>query len=289
VVNAHTLFNAALAGLFLPLCGPVARLIERILPEPPVGADPGTARHLDPNVVTSPPEGLACAMREALELGNHVATMLRRIPEAITSNDIRVVHEIEKLDDVVDRLFESLKLYLVKISQVEMTEDESRRAMEVASFATNLEHIGDIIDKNLMELAAKRARKGVTFSPEGREELLSFHALVEEALGLALNMFATRDVQMARRLVASKTAIRTGERRATENHYARLRAGRPETIETSAIHLDIVRDLKRIHGHLASTAYPILEAGGELSDSRLRLRNEDVSSPSVNVERHAAV
>ena len=287
VANAHTLFNLVLAGVFLPLCGPVARLIERLLPEPPAGTDPGAARHLDPNVVMSPPEALACAMREALELGNHVAAMLRRIPEAMMANDVRVVHEIEKLDDVADRLFESLKLYLVKVSQAEMTEEESRRAFEIVSFATNLEHIGDIIDKNLMELAAKRARKNLAFSPEGRRELLSFHALVMDNMALALNVFATRDVRMARRLVAEKAVIRAAERDATDSHYARLRAGRPESIETSAIHLDIVRDLKRIHGHLASTAYPILEAAGELSESRLRT-DADLPGPAQIAEPRAS-
>ena len=44
----------------------------------------------------------------------------------------------------------------------------------------------------------------------------------------------------------------------------------PESIETSSIHIDVVRDLKRINSHLTSVAYPILEAAGELSHSRLR-------------------
>lgn len=288
VANAHTLFNIALAGLFLPLCGPVAGLAERLLPEPPAGTDPGVARHLDPNLVASPPEALACAMREALELGHHVSAMVRRIPEAMTASDIRVVREIEKLDDVADRLFESLKLYLVKVSQAEMTEEESRRAMEIVSFATHLEHIGDIVDKNLMELAAKRARKGLTFSDEGRDELLAFHAIVMANMALALNVFATRDVDMARRLVAEKSTIRIAERNATENHYARLRAGRPESIETSTIHLDVVRDLKRIHGHLASTAYPILEAVGELSESRLKAQDDTPLPSGVGPSRLSA-
>ncbi|WP_170181971.1 Na/Pi cotransporter family protein [Phreatobacter stygius] len=288
VANAHTLFNVVVAGVFLPLCGPVASLIERILPEPPADNDPGVARHLDPNLVMSPPEALACAMREALELGNHVSAMVRRIPEAMTASDVRVVREIEKLDDIADRLFESLKLYLVKASRAEMTEEEGRRAMEIVSFATHLEHIGDIIDKNLMELAAKRARKGLAFSQEGRDELLSLHAIVMANMALAMNVFATRDVDMARRLVAEKSAIRVAERHATKSHYARLRAGRLESMETSAIHLDVVRDLKRIHGHLASTAYPILEAAGELSDSRLKAQDEKPPVPAVSGARAPA-
>jgi phosphate:Na+ symporter len=44
----------------------------------------------------------------------------------------------------------------------------------------------------------------------------------------------------------------------------RLREGRPESIETSSLHLDILRDLRRIHSHICSVAYPVLEAAGEI-------------------------
>ncbi|MGI9524054.1 MAG: hypothetical protein ACR2PG_20665, partial [Hyphomicrobiaceae bacterium] len=49
----------------------------------------------------------------------------------------------------------------------------------------------------------------------------------------------------------------------------RIGEGRPETIDTSSLHLDVLRDLKRINSHVTSVAYPILERAGELADSRL--------------------
>jgi len=97
-----------------------------------------------------------------------------------------------------------------------------------------------------------------------------FHALDSVKLAEALNVFTTRDITLARRLVAEKAAIREAEAQAGDSHFARLRQGRPESIETSSIHMDVIRDLKRINGHLASVAYPILEAAGELAETRLR-------------------
>jgi phosphate:Na+ symporter len=83
-------------------------------------------------------------------------------------------------------------------------------------------------------------------------------------------VFATRDVTLARRLLAEKAMMRNAEQEAADKHFGRLREGRAESIETSSIHLDVIRDLKRINGHLTSVAYPILEVAGELRDSRLR-------------------
>ena len=78
------------------------------------------------------------------------------------------------------------------------------------------------------------------------------------------------DVNEARKLLAEKALLRNIELAATERHLDRLREGRPETIETTSLHLDVLRDLKRIHSHVCSVAYPVLEAAGELQPNRLR-------------------
>jgi phosphate:Na+ symporter len=269
-VNFHSAYNIAASLDFLPLVDVVAWACRRLLPAKPVVDDPGKPRHLDPNVLDSPAEALGCALRETLNLGDRVADMLRGTIDVFERNDPKAVKAIEAADDAVDRLYEAIKLYLIQTSRTELGEEDGKRYIEILTFTTNLEHIGDIVDKNLMELAAKKIRNRYAFSPEGMAELRAFHARILENLRLALNVFTTRDITLARRLVAEKTAMREAEAKAADSHFARLREGRPESIETSSIHMDVIRDLKRINGHLASVAYPILEAAGELADTRLK-------------------
>ena len=222
--------------------------------------------------------------RETLNLGDRVADMLRQSIIVFEKNDQRLVRTIEQEDNVVDKLYESIKLYLIQVSRNELGEEEGRRYVEILSFTTNLEHIGDIIDKNLMELAGKKIKKRYMFSSEGMAELKAIHAHVLENVRLALNVFTTRDITLARRLVAEKTAMREAEARAADSHYARLREGRPESIETSSIHMDVIRDLKRINGHLTTVAYPILEAAGELAESRLKaVQTEATGQPAPSI------
>ena len=270
-INFHLAFNLALALAAMPLLGLLAKLVTRLLPEPVSNvADRRTPRHLDPSALDTPSEALACAMRETLAMGDIVLEMLNRALSAIKGNDMKAVKDVEKADNDVDALHEAIKLYLIRASKADMGQEDSRRYVEILTFTTNLEHIGDIIDKNLMELAAKKIKKRYAFSPEGWAELETFHGRVVDHMRLALNVFATRDVALARRLLREKTTMRTAEFEATDRHFARLKEGRAQSIETSSIHLDIVRDLKRINSHLTSVAYPILEAAGELSQSRLR-------------------
>ncbi len=273
-VNFHTGFNAVASLVFLPLVDVVAWGCRKLLPDKPVADDPGKPRHLDPNVLDSPAEALGCALRETLNLGDRVADMLRQTIDVLERNDAKAVKAIETADNAVDQLYEAIKLYLVQVSRNELGEEDGKRYVEILTFTTNLEHIGDIIDKNLMELAAKKIKNGYAFSAEGMAELRAFHGRVLDNLRLALNVFTTRDITLARRLVGEKAALREAESRAADSHFARLREGRPESIETSSIHMDVIRDLKRINGHLASVAYPILEAAGELADTRLRTAPE---------------
>ena len=79
------------------------------------------------------------------------------------------------MDNAVDGLDEAIKLYLTKLTRGSLDEREGQRAMEIIAFAINLEHIGDIIDKNLSELATKKIKRRFQFSPEGAEELAAFH------------------------------------------------------------------------------------------------------------------
>ncbi len=284
VLNFHTLFNVAVAAAFLPLLDPLAYVVGRLMPLPPGAPDRRAPQHLDSSVLEHPSEALGCAMRETLHVGDIILDMLRRSLPAFVGNDLRLVKEVEKSDDDVDALHEAIKLYLIRASKTDMTEDDSRRYVEILTFTTNLEHVGDIIDKNLMELASKKIKKQLTFSAEGLAELRRLHSQVEDNMKLALNVFATRDVSLARRLLKEKTTMRAREFEAADRHFARLRDGRPESIETSAIHLDIIRDLKRINSHLTSVAYPILEVAGELRDSRLR----EGASSQANTQRVSA-
>jgi phosphate:Na+ symporter len=140
--------------------------------------------------------------------------------------------------------------------------------MEIISFAINLEHIGDIVDKNLNELATKKIKRRFQFSAEGAEELLGFHRRIMDSLRIAFGVFMSGDLGEAHKLLAEKSALRNAELAATERHLEGLREGRPESIETTSLHLDVLRDLKRIHSHICSVAYPVLDAAGELEARR---------------------
>jgi phosphate:Na+ symporter len=283
----HTAFNLALALVFIFPLKPLATLLTRLLPERVKPSDPSTPLYLDDSALGTPSVALACAARETLHIGDIIEGMLRRTMTALMTDDRKMVTEICRMDDAVDRLDEAVKLYVTKLTRESLNQQDGHRAMEIISFSINLEHVGDIIDKNLMELAAKKIKRRVVFSTEGAAELQSFHQEVVDNLKLAFSVFMSGDVKIARLLVNEKATLRAAEFAAAESHLARLRDGRPESIESSSLHLDILRDLKRIHSHICSVAYAVLERAGELQVSRLKEVERNTSS-AVAIDDPAA-
>jgi phosphate:Na+ symporter len=252
----HIAFNVATAVAFIGLLDGLAAILKKLLPERVREADPSGPRYLDESALETPSLALADAARETLHMGDHVEIMLRKVMAAMMTNDRALVDQVTQMDNSVDSLDEAIKLYVTKLTRGSLDEREGQRAMEIVSFAINLEHIGDIIDKNLSELATKKIKRRFQFSAEGAEELSAFHKRTMDSLRIAFGVFMSGDVNEARKLLAEKSALRNAELAATERHLDRLREGRPETIETTSLHLDVLRDLRRIHSHICSVAIP---------------------------------
>jgi phosphate:Na+ symporter len=259
----HIAFNVGTAVIFIGLLDTMSRLLTKLLPDRVQETDPARPRYLDETALESPSLALADAARETLRMGDLVETMLRKVMAAMMTGDRSLVDQVSKTDNVVDSLDEAIKLYVTKLTRGSLDESEGRRAMEIISFAINLEHIGDIIDKNLSELATKKIKRRFQFSAEGAEELAAFHKRTMDSLRIAFGVFMSGDANEARKLLVEKTALKNTELAAVERHLDRLREGRPETIETTSLHLDVLRDLRRIHSHICSVAYPVLDAAGQ--------------------------
>jgi len=259
IANAHTLFNVGITVVFLPFAGLVARLIARLVPEDREGDDLFRSKYLDENMLDTPALALGQATREALRMADLVSEMLTKTIDAFAREDPELVEAIEEKDNQVDTLDRDIKHYLTKLSQQSLTAEQSKREIGILSFVNNMENIGDIVDRNLMELAKKRLTKGARFSEAGMHEITLLHKKVLQNLELAISAFASSDPALAQQVLERKLELSQTERRFRQAHIERLHAGYQESIDTSEIHLDVLTNLKRINSHITAVAYPILE------------------------------
>ncbi len=269
VVLFHLGFNVALAVVFIGFTGTMARLLNKLFKEPPRGAHQ-RPQHLDPSALATPSLAISCAAREALHQADVVETMLRGILPVLRNNDIVLAEELRKMDDTVDELYTSIKLYLTQISREALNERESRRWTDVVSFTINMEQIGDIIERVLQDIEDKKIRPNRRLSDAGLGEVCHLHERLLANLRLAMSVFLDGHVRDARKLLEEKARFRDLQYEYAASHIARLQDNTTQSIETSSLHLDLISDLKRINSHICSIAYPILESAGALTATRIR-------------------
>jgi phosphate:Na+ symporter len=164
----------------------------------------------------------------------------------------------------------AIKTYLTSLDSDELSEADLRRLNEILSFTTNIEQAGDVVDRNLLPHVSKCLKRGLVFSKEEQAELTALMDRLLANLRMAASLFMTQDPRAARLLADEKIAFREVESEATSSHFARLQSGGRDTVETSTLHLDLLRDMKLINSHIvAAAAYPVLERGGKLLPSRI--------------------
>ena len=285
IANFHMFFNIALAIIFFPLIGRMVALTEKMIAEDDTTSEQMVARDLDRGAFETPLVALLNAEREVLRMGEVVERMLRNTFIALKKNDTELAWQTREMDDTVNEFYDGIKRYLTSLARETLGEKESRRCNEILSFATNLEHIGDIISVDLIHnIVQKKLSTRSKMSLQDREDIDNLYEPVLSAFQLSLSVFTSNDVSMARTLLARKYKFVKREKKAVLNHLEKIRVDADYDSGLSAMQLDVLRDLKRINSHLASVAYPILEAAGQLRSPLRRKKakpsDKDGDSPA---------
>ncbi|WP_048860984.1 Na/Pi cotransporter family protein [Acidisphaera rubrifaciens] len=269
VADFHTGFNLLLAAVFLPVLGPYARLLARLLPQRAETDDPYRVRYLDHSALAAPPAALAASAREALRMADVLEAMLAGTAASLAQPDRLRIAETRRMGEGVRRMGGAIRAYLAGIEPDAADEADERRLQQVLAFVGNLEAAADVLRHNVMTPSARRLKQGITLSVATRAEMAEVIRRLTEGLRLAAGILMSQDARLARQMVAEKDAFRALEQDATTDRLAALRGQREDASEGAR--LDLLREFARVHACLvAAAAYPALEDAGELLPSRLR-------------------
>ncbi|WP_442512991.1 Na/Pi cotransporter family protein [Pseudomonas promysalinigenes] len=261
-VYLHSLFNLVLALLFIGLTEPMAKLLNRLLPEPPRGVDPGMPHYLDEAGLAMTNIGLANAAREALRLADMLSLMLDQVLRLFQASNPIGANEVHRGDQSLDLLSAAIRAYLADIGQDGMSDQDADRAQEILLFVINLEHAGDILSSSLTQLATRRLQRGEQFSVFELDCIEPLHQAVIDSLSLAITVFLREDRTNAQQLVNRKELVRRLEAEASREHFHSLRSDRMAWAESGDIFQRVLRDYRRVHHHIAALAYLTLERAG---------------------------
>ena len=269
VLNFHLVFNAAVLLAGVILLTPASGFAAILLSEKQDADELSMRSVLDLSVQNEPARAFACVRRELVDMGNRIENMLRDAMDLFENYDENIAERLRAEERNIAKIAFDLRVYLSGIRSDDPSEDTGTRAFDFAGIATNLESGADAIGRKIVTLAKRMHHDRTHFSEDGRHELMDFYDKVLRNIQQGILVLMSEDVETARELVAQKEMIREMNQKLERKHLTRLRQGLTETIETSAIHIDLLRSLKVLNTGFAMIAYPLLREHGALLKSRL--------------------
>ena len=254
VANAHTLFNVGIGFLFLPLAGVFARFCEWVVPDRPLTeAEELDARHepkyLDQVLLDTPALALERAQLEIGRLGDRVSDMYEAFLEPTFAHDTARLEEIAEMDVDVDMLHARIVEYLARISSGELSRKETDALIRLMQAANQIEHMGDLIETNLVGLGQKLAEDGVAVSPVTAEIIRDYHQKVGDALRESTDAFRESDAKLARRVRRMKPEMTEMARHSVRHALDRLVADEPNRLQAYTREMELIENLTRIFRH----------------------------------------
>jgi phosphate:Na+ symporter len=271
VANAHTGFNLLKLVMILPLVGVISAISEWLIPVKDLApVDEGDPLYLGPQSLDTGNLALSQSMREILRVADIVRSMNQDIWRALRDNDAELVREVSKRDNKVDHLEGEIKKFLAKLASHALDPDLSAERLRQLQYLSELESIGDLIDKNLCELVLKKIRKKMSFSNSAWAHLDNLDRNISENLRLADAAFHTRDREMAAKLLRHKDQIDRRVRSLRDSYLDHLGDDRHEadSHDVISVLLDLMTNLRRVNSHASHVAFAILPASNGIDEAR---------------------
>ncbi len=255
----HTLFNIFISIFFLPLLCPIEKLLSKLIQPGKKAQQKFLIEFIHDYTLNMPLLAISQAVKEVARMSDKVAVMAEKNSLLLDRFEIRTKNLIIEQDDEIDFLHVNIIKFLTRISREELVPDQGLKVHELVMITTDLEHIGDIISKSMVTLAEKIESGSLPLSPEGRKDILEFYTYSLANYREVMAAFMLNDLEVARNVLQRKNQVRELYDNLFSRHMDRLYKRKPESLHTTAIHSDLLEEIRRLHHFVFRIAHHILE------------------------------
>lgn len=255
----HTFFNLFIAILFLPLLHQFEKVLNKVIKPGKKAQQKFSIEFINDYTLNIPLLAISQAIKEIARMSDKVTTIAEQSGGLLEKFDNRTKVSIIEKDDEIDFLHESIIRFITRISREELVAEQASKVHQLVMVTTELEHIGDIISKTLTTLAEKIERSPLPLSPEGKRDILEFYHYSLTNLKEVMAAFVMNDREIARTVLDRKNRVRELYDNLFARHMDRLYKRKPESLQTTAIHSDMLEEIRRLHHFIFRIAHHILE------------------------------
>ncbi len=258
IANFHTLFNVVCTLLFMPFAGLFAKLAEFTVRGSSKSADrpDEDVAVLDDRLLVSPSLALEQCQATVVKMGEYASYNFRESMKLFHKYDSKAVERIREFEDSIDRMEDRLGNYLLKLTDRELTDHESKDVTQILHIISEFERVGDY-SINLMELAHQMYEQGIKFSDKAYKELDAIGEACGEIIQMALVSYRDTDLTLAKKVEPLEETIDIMVETLKYKHIERLKNGKC-TIEAGINFLESLTNLERISDHCSNIGVYII-------------------------------
>ena len=250
VANAHTLFNVGIAVLFLPFIAYFARFVFWLVPDKPLPeVEEIQPKYLSDMLLHTPSLALDAVRHEIKRMGKRVDLMNAAIMPALLTGNRESLQAVREMDEEIDILYKHIVNYLASVSKLKLNEYQTQEMLKLMGAVNDLEHIGDVIEVNMVGLGEQRIKKGFKISAATQKVINTLHVVVSDALKAAARAVVEEDRDYAMRVLSMNEDMKRLALQADLHQAQRLVSEDSGKFAAYSVEIEIIEKLKRIYYH----------------------------------------
>ena len=253
----HSLFNIFATVVLFPFGNQLEKLMCLIIPDKNEDAEPKSESLVEKRFLISPSFALDKVKERCDEMAllakKNINLSLDFIKIYNRSKDEKIKNNEKRLDKYEDEL----ETYLVKISTMDLSVEDSVRLSKLSHAIGNFERIGDY-GVNILKTKRTMHNDRIHFSDEANRELDIMGKAVKEITENSIKAFIDDDLELAQTVEPLEQVINNLKAELRAKHSKRMENGEC-TVENGMLFFDIVNSFERIADHCSNLAVCIIE------------------------------
>ncbi len=250
----HTFFNSINTAVLLPFRGKLVKLSQWVIRD---SAEPGETQefpeiHLDSRLLESPAVAVSSVTNEVIQMGNMVIDNMKEAVECIRTRDSKALELVHRRENRLDEVNDILTDYLVKVSQLPLTEQQNQTVNNLFYTINDLERIGDHSD-NIAEITEYMMRQNLYFSDEALNQIMEVGSVIIESVEAAVNARKNMSMEDVRVVSKNEDQVDMMEEDLREEHIERLTKNLC-TPPAGVSFLDFLTNFERVSDHAYNIA-----------------------------------
>ena len=257
IANFHTLFNVTITILFLPFTGLLEKIVCTLIKdnkEDSLATDEDIT--LDDRLMVSPGLAIDYAHKAVERMGRLAGENFGNCMALLRKYDLKKVENILEIEATIDRYESKLGIYMLKLAERELSEEDSRAISELLNVMSEFERVGDY-SVNIKQSADYLFEKNLSFSDKALQELDVLRESINEIIGNTTESFHQNSRDLAFNVEPLEQVVDRMISTLNNRHIERLKQGEC-SIETGFRYVDILSCIERIADHCSNVGVHIV-------------------------------